>query len=222
MQQQYRISILIAAIALLGAVLWQVLTAAPEPVKVRSWSDPKGLGGWEFRSLPLGDSPAVIEKVHSLLSFDYAAAYEYRRGDERFSFFVSYWSPGKVPVRIVRGHVPEICWPEVGWRCVSAQAFAEYGEGDQWIPGGRELIMENGPNREHLRYWHLEDGRSVTSVAETSVLGRLRQFVEDGVRRPKEQIFLRINSNRPISEWDANAPVRQAIQGYLGRGLSER
>ena len=89
------------------------------------------LPGWRVKDRSLGETEAVRYRVGQVLNFDDYVYREYDRGDLRFSAYVAYWRPGKMPVRLVNAHNPDRCWSQVGWRCTALES-----EVAKTLPGG--------------------------------------------------------------------------------------
>ncbi len=212
---------LIAGVAILltGIVLFLVGLRPPPPRTFHgSVKDllPKieDMPGWTVEYLPIADTPEMQAKVNEELNYDDAVFAVYTRGLERVSIYIAYWTPGKMPHRLVAGHTPDVCWVGGGWKTEAAES------GVRWtVDDGRELLpcesreMTLNGNREHVLFWHIANGESISYG--TRGLAPWYAFITDlfsrNLNQRPEQYFVRLSSPRPFDQ----APFFQALYPAL-------
>jgi exosortase len=116
----------------------------------------------------------------------------------QFTVYLAYWPPGRTSVSSVSIHTPDACWPGVGWEPVPATAsrFAPVVAGRPLPPAEYRLFSSDGI-RQHVWFWHLYDGVSITQRDPRSPRELLAGAWRYGFRRNGEQLFVRFSSNRP-------------------------
>jgi hypothetical protein len=181
---------------------------------------PRELEGWIVEDKPIADSPEMQRVVSEVLNFDSAVFRIYRRGGEEISVYMAYWLPGKIHPQGVDAHTPDICWPNNGWEMTKLPPLE-----DHKLASGRSLAMPN--NRRFLAggqdltvlFWHLNGHqvRQSFSVFEEGmgVVERTRRRIYQvwtAVTTPaQQQLFIRISSNKDITQQINAAPIKGCI-----------
>jgi hypothetical protein len=169
---------------------------------------PQSLNGWEVEDLPLGPTESVTEQSLKILNLDDYVYRQYSSALGRFSVYVAYWGPGKMPIRLVNQHTPDRCWTENGWSCTDRRFNVEKSvAGKDLLPAQWGEYEINGQANESY-FWHIVDGeaywfggeRQNTSTSITSVLLDLKNFT---VGNDPEQYFVRIVSGQSLDKlWE--------------------
>ncbi|MDF3056887.1 MAG: hypothetical protein K0R17_1102 [Rariglobus sp.] len=169
----------------------------------------------DLRSL-LPTDPAGWDLVHTDDLYRFASILEtkhliqrtyVRRGTAvgsepvQVTVYVAYWSPGQVPVSLVASHTPEACWPGGGWAAQpTVPADSPFLFGGQTLPAPEYRAFTNSGFLQHVWYWHLYDGHSITQNDPRSAVALLKLAWNYGFRTAGEQMFVRVSSNRPWTE----------------------
>ena len=172
---------------------------------------PQEIPGWVIEDKPIAESPELMNKVEQILNFDSAVFRSYKQGDLEISVYIAYWLPGKVPVSIVDAHTPDICWVANGWQMERLSALADYPmkSGTRIsIPNYRKFHMKFSSDPISVIYWHfdgqhLREQKSRREGAMSSmerVKNRLAHFRNIIFSPPAQQVFIRISSNKEISQ----------------------
>jgi hypothetical protein len=164
------------------------------------------LAGWSVEFIPVADTPETQAKVAELLNYDEAVFAIFRKGTHRLSVYAAYWSPGKMPHRLVASHTPDVCWVVAGWKVLATHSNVVLvgSTGGPLMPGEQRTMMFAG-RVEHVVFWHLLDGRSQSYG--TNWRPPWYAFFNDllarGLNQKPEQFFIRISSAEPIERLPA-------------------
>lgn len=197
----------------IGAQIYGAIRPAPEVPDRTPLAEvlPSQIQGWDIEDMDLGPTESVTARSHDILRLDDFVNRAYAGSQGRFSVYVAYWKPGKMPVRLVNQHSPDRCWTEVGWVCTDRSWNVEkkvYGEPIQ--PGQWGVYEINGFAQETY-FWHIVAGKAHwyggerlnTRSSITSVFSDLINF---GGNTHREQFFVRIVSQQSLDElWDVPA-----------------
>lgn len=174
----------------------------------------EGMPGWKVEYLPIADTPEMQAKVNEELNYDDAVFAVYTRGIERISIYIAYWTPGKMPHRLVAGHTPDVCWTGAGWMIESAESGLR-----MTVDGGRALLpcearqMALNGNREHVLFWHIANGESIAYG--TRWVAPWYAFITDlftrNLDQRPEQFFIRVSSSRPNGVNEFLAPLASVL-----------
>lgn len=173
--------------------------------------------GWEVEPRAVADTVEMQRAVNEMLNYDDAAYVVYSRGNLKVSIYLAYWTPGKMPTRLVASHTPDICWVMVGWKRQEATSgrMLSLSNGMTTLPA-EERRMESNGRSEWVLFWHLFAG--TTNSYETSALppwyAPIRDLRRYGINQRREQFFLRISANLPVDEW-WNEPIVQHVANEL-------
>jgi hypothetical protein len=176
----------------------------PPPTKSGTLAEtlPTNLEGWKVTDVPIAETEEMKANVESRLVYDDHVVRLYERGATAVMVYVAYWSPGKMPYRMVGAHSPDTCWVQNGWSRSSR---------DQWksCPDGRglEFPIEFGTYErqgllQHVIFWHLVGGETYgfDQLEGHNFLGLFHDFARFGLQQRREQFFIRVSSNRPMAE----------------------
>lgn len=209
---------LIAGIGILiaGVVLFFVGLRPPPPRTFHgSVKDllPKieAMPGWKVEYLPIADTPEMREKVDQELNYDDAVFAVYTRGTERVSIYIAYWTPGKMPHRLIATHTPDVCWVGGGWKTEAAES------GVRWtVDGGRALLpcesreMTLNGNREHVVFWHVANGKSILYGTQGPApwYAAITDLFSRKLDQRPEQFFVRVSSPQKV-DWGIHPLLTQ-------------
>lgn len=138
----------------------------------------------------------------------------------QITVYIAYWSPGQVPVSQVAAHSPDACWPGSGWSPLpAAPANVPFNSDGKRLPPPEYRTFTREQLLQHVWYWHLYDGRSITQSDPRSAITLLKLAWNYGFRTAGEQMFVRISSNRPWDEIRDDALVTGIIAQLKPFGL---
>lgn len=186
------------------------------------------LPGWTIQELPIADTPEMQKKVGEVLNFDDGAFCIYTHGTDRLSVYIAYWTPGRMSSRLVAGHTPDVCWVNGGWKVDAAESGAELavdisGPGTPQrasvqavtplLPAEERTMSKDGAT-EYVAFWH-RVGDEIVSYRTHGLppwYAAFGDMLRRGLDQRQEQFFIRISSNRPVSEWPELTAYRKIMQ----------
>lgn len=179
----------------------------PEQTLEGSLNDkiPSELPGWEIRDLPLAESEEMQNRVEGILNYTEALFREYRRGDTEFSVYIGYWEPRRMPIRLVQAHTPDICWVRNGWEVEDMEESVRLTCQGMPLMPTESRVMGRDAFTIYVYYWHVvgEDIYVNRIIGTWDRLDPIKSLFRFGLHQQQEQFFIRISSNRPLSEiWD--------------------
>lgn len=184
---------------------------------------PEEIPGWTVQYLPIADTPEMQAKVDELLNFDEGIFAVYTKDSRKVSIYIAYWGPGRMPIKEIARHTPDVCWVNAGWkqtmRDVTADLRAQ--ESDETIPHTENRIFIANGITEHVAFWHLV-GREIHSYGTG---GRppwhavIRDTLRWGANQRQEQFFIRISSNRSLPEFISFGPAQKVLK-WIGSQVS--
>src|SRR5690606_16423487 len=81
----------------------------------------------------------------------------------QITVYLAYWAAGQAPVSLVAAHTPEACWPGAGWKLQPVtDAEPPFESGGRSLPLPEYRAFTNAEFLQHVWYWHLYDGASIT------------------------------------------------------------
>ena len=139
----------------------------------------------------------------------------------QLTVYVAYWAPGQASVSRVASHTPDACWPGAGW---AAQPVADAHEvpavpGLIISPGEHRVFKNNAAYQQNVWFWHIYDGHVISYRDPYSIPALFRIALQYGFRRPGDQFFVRISSNRPWAELQNEPVVREILTNLTRIGL---
>jgi hypothetical protein len=165
--------------------------------------------GWSVESRPVAETAEMKRAVSEQLNYDDAVYYIYTRGELKISVYIAYWTPGKMPARLISTHTPDICWVMVGWKRLAAVSgrILALPTGAKSVPAEKREMQINGKS-EWVLFWHLfaGTGKSYGTAHLPSWYAALRDVWLWGLNQRAEQFFVRISANAPVDDW-WNTPI---------------
>lgn len=139
----------------------------------------------------------------------------------QLTVYIAYWAPGQTSVSRVASHTPDACWPGAGW-------FAQPVADTRDVPAVPGLIISPGEHRvfrnnagfpQNVWFWHIYDGRVISYRDPYSIPALFQIALQYGFRRPGDQFFVRISSNKSWSELQDEPVVREILANLTRIGL---
>ncbi len=133
----------------------------------------------------------------------------------QLTVYLAYWPPGRTSVSTVALHTPDACWPGVGWVPVASASarFAPIVAG-RTLPPAESRLFTRENQRQFVFFWHLYDGTAITQRDPRSIRELLAIAWRFGFRQDGAQLFVRVSSNHPWSDY-ADEPLLTEIFGRL-------
>ena len=184
--------------------------------------------GWMSVDEPLGATEFMRSSVEKTLNYDDYINRVYQKSKQRFSLYVAYWSPGRMPVQKVASHTPDRCWTENGWTCLQLRSNERLtGSGVPLMPAQWRLFAPPGANTvpEYVVYWHLVGGELYDYGdglnRRANPLKWWRDTVHFAVKGSAEQYFIRLTSDRPFDELNKDPGFQEILRALGKLGLAE-
>jgi hypothetical protein len=173
--------------------------------------------GWVRTIRPVAETPEMQSAVNRVLNYDDAVFADYTHGTDRVSIYIAYWTPGKMPYRLVAGHTPDVCWVGNGWRKTSPNKTALLRCPDgRLLPPAEARTFSLSTHEEHVWFWHLVNGKAFSYG--TGGLPPWHAMFTDLLRRdlsPRaEQLFIRLSANAELTD-SRLRPAAEVILGSL-------
>ena len=190
---------------------------------------PRTVIGWQSKDLPLAESTAGLQNVRGVLNYDQVVQRIYAKEGVQIIVYVAYWEPGRISLVDAGSHNPDSCWVYAGCERlerhyaqeakVNDRALLPYEHGLYRSPAGQEI---------HAIFWHLVNGEPNRYDEQeigwrNGLAGRLeratlvaKDFQERGLDQRREQMFVRISSNKSPKELLAD-PDARFLLGRLGK-----
>jgi hypothetical protein len=185
--------------------------------------------GWSVEDTPLSAAEeSVGDTVKTLFVTDYFYK-TYRQGRMDVRFYAAYWAPGRTDPRQVWAHQPDNCWAANGGRIVERDDRCRVAGGPsmQSVPA-LFRVFEFPQGREEVLFWHLVAGKpSNFDVGQgssfTASWRRLRNsfILSHFGLLPKEQMVVRISTNRTINELVQSGLWTRLVESLSSCGLFE-
>lgn len=169
--------------------------------------------GWIREVVVVPPHRAQLEA--DILRYDDAVTMRYVRGGQTILVYVGYWTPGKMPSRLVASHAPDVCWEGHGWSCrYSAVASDLTTRGGHPIAPAQHRVMVHTGLTEHVLYWHHVGGgvRFLGSDLPRALLFLKSDLFQRGLNLREEQIFVRISGSMPLEELRRCDPVIEMFE----------
>lgn len=206
-----------AGILLLTAIGLMFYSHANTPV--RTFTDrlkdrlPPPPPGWTLTENTIADTPEMQKAVGELLNFDDAVFVDYTKGGRRLSVYMAYWTPGKMSQRLVAGHTPDVCWVGNGWTKVSAETVTNFGDAKRLLPPAESRCFQAQGRLEYVWFWHVV-GAGVQSYGtgdKPPWYAMIADLLSKGLNQRQEQFFIRLSSETPLAEFDADSPLTAVL-----------
>lgn len=193
---------------------------------------PRRLPGWQVQDLPLAETKAGLENIHSVLNYDQVVQRVFVKDGVQVIVYVAYWKPGRVSLVDAGSHNPDSCWVLAGCErldrshavagAVDRRELLPYEYGEYRTPAGVRI---------QAMFWHLVNGRP--NRYEEQELGwrtgfegridRLRLVAKDvrdrGLNQKAEQMFVRLSSNRAPADLMKDPDFRRLLNELARVGI---
>jgi exosortase len=216
---------IVAASLVLTAVAGATLVAAgraqrAEPASVPNLAAlfPDAPPGWTVQTTPNFDQYSGILHTHALIERVYSAGPS--QESAHVTLYIAYWRPGQAPVSLVDTHTPDACWPGTGWVAEPVPKGRQaLGIDGRLLAPAECRLFAHGTFETRVWFWHLYGGRPITFVDPYSVARLLGLAWHYGFGQAKDQMFVRVSSDRPWQEIACQPVLRQFLQNMRPLGL---
>ena len=182
---------------------------------------PAEAAGWKVIT------PDDLYRFSDILHTDSLAERTYLRTAEsgeltQLTVYVAYWPAGQSSVSQVASHTPDACWPGAGWTSVTAGPDRRQSlplPGLQLAPAEYRKFETSRGNTQHVWFWHIFDGRVIDYRDPYSLSALLQIALQYGFSRQGSQYFVRVSSNRPMTELAAEPLLREILTNLDRVGL---
>ena len=139
----------------------------------------------------------------------------------QLTVYVAYWAPGQTSVSRVASHTPDACWPGSGWAAQPVNDAREIPQVPGLIisPGEHRLFTNSAGFPQNVWFWHIYDGHVISYRDPYSIPALFQIALQYGFRRPGDQFFVRISSNKPWAELKDEPLVREILTNLSRIGL---
>ncbi len=169
---------------------------------------PVAPSGWEVQDTPLGATEFSAGETARTLYFNDFFYKTYTKGEMRVRVYAAYWAPGRLDPSMVASHTPDECWVSAGGTIIvrdDRRVLPSFGKRVFSQAYFRAFQFSQG--REEVVFWYSLGGKPNRSMVQgtSPLLAGLRFFGQAlSLTRfgfaPREQIFVRISTNRTIDE----------------------
>jgi exosortase len=210
---------LAAGLALAGALV--ILFAANTrrapptgPVPDLAAMVPAQTDGWDVQTAPdLYRFAGILQTEHLIQRTYFKSASD--GSPVQVTIYIAYWSAGQAPVSLVASHTPDACWPGAGWLPEPpADPRVNLVVAGRSLPAAESRFFINHAYSQHVWFWHLYDGRSITDEDPRSPRELLRLAWKYGFGHKGAQFFVRISSNRDWASF-ADEPLLRDVFAQL-------
>jgi exosortase len=216
---------IVAAGMLLAAVVGCVLASATQYSRINPGTVPdlaallpEAPPGWTVHSTPDLEQYSGTLHTHALVERVYSEGPTLE--STRFTLYLAYWRPGQAPVSLVDAHTPDACWPGTGWDSKPVPKEREALEiGGRTLAPAECRLFEHDVFETRVWYWHLYGGKPLAFVDPYSATTLLKLAWRYGFGETKDQLFVRVSSNRPWEEIASQPALRQFFAGLKPLGL---
>jgi exosortase len=174
--------------------------------------------GWTEQTTPDIDRYSSILHTHTLIERVYSAGPG--QNGAHLTLYLAYWKPGEAPVSLVDAHTPDACWPGTGWESRPVANPRELlAIGDQTLAPAECRLFALGTFETHVWFWHLYGGKPLAFVDPYSALRILKLAWHYGFNQSKDQLFVRVSSDRPWPEIASQPALQQFFLNLKPLGL---
>lgn len=225
-------SLLVSVVLLLAGVLlqlplWRKETGLLNLVGETSLAKrlPANLPGGSVRDEPIAATEEMKKAVGELLNFNDGIYRVYQLRDARISVYAAWWEPGRMAPRLVATHTPDVCWSGNGWVRDKA-AETKLGAGiyelaaTGFADGECRVFVANG-KPEYVIFWHKvgDEMLSYKNGWAPPWWAWLDEMWRSGLNIRKEQLFVRISSDKPLEVIWSKPEMEPLRRALLGLGL---
>jgi exosortase len=179
---------------------------------------PAAQPGWTVQATSDIDRYSDILHTHILAERVYSEGSS--QNGAHLTLYLAYWRPGQAPVSLVDMHTPDACWPGTGW--VSKPVPLERAAldiGDQTLAPAECRLFALDRFETNVWFWHLYGGKPLTFVDPYSAVRILGLVWHYGFGHSKDQLFVRVSSDRPWPEIASQPTLRQFFTNLRPMGL---
>jgi hypothetical protein len=142
------------------------------------------------------------------------------QGVEQITVYLAYWRAGQAPVSLVASHTPDACWPGSGWELVSGSSGqAQLNVTDRKLAPAEVRLFLAGKFPQYVWFWHLYDGRPIAFRDPYSAKALLQIALHYGFSHEGDQLFVRVSSNRPWSDFSHEPLLAETFRNLQALGL---
>jgi len=169
--------------------------------------------GWTISDTPMD---AYVDTLHTHALVERV----YSRGAEHLTLYLAYWLPGQAAVSLVDAHTPDACWPGTGWEAEAMPTDrAALTVGGRTLPTAECRRFARGGFKTYVWFWHLHGGRPISYVDPYSAVRLLGLAWRYGFGPPRDQLFVRVSSNRPWREVASEPTLERFFENLKPLGL---
>jgi hypothetical protein len=192
--------------------------AAPGPSPDLAELLPAPPPGWTAQTTLDLDQYSEILHTHALIERVYSAGP--MPESAHLTLYLAYWRPGQAPVSLVDAHTPDACWPGTGWEAEPVPSErASLGVGGRTLAPAECRLFARNRLETHVWFWHLYGGRPLTFVDPYSAARLVGLTWRYGFGQARDQLFVRVSSNRPWQEIASQPALRQFFASLKPLGL---
>ena len=199
-------------------IYYNFIAEVPSPRKTLPLEEAvtRDLKGWTTHDLPLAQTEEMRERVDEMLNFDEYISRIYKQGNTEIILYIASWETGKISVKEVHTHTPDICWVGAGWEATDHQTDIKKTDqaGDELLPAQGRTFKKNGTTS-HVHFWHIVGNTVYTNKLQEKkgvAYNSIRSVLQYGINTRKEQFFVRVSSNKPIDTVWQKPGFEQIIQ----------
>lgn len=179
---------------------------------------PAAVPGWQVATAQ------DLQQFASQLQTEHLAQRSYRRntsnGPLEITLYLAYWRAGQTPVSQVASHTPDACWPGAGWEAIPTPVKREQlPTAGRMLPEAESRFFKSGIFPQHVWFWHLYDGRPILYENPYSPKALLKIAWRYGFRHDGDQLFVRVSSNFPWSEFGQDPLIAEFFRNTAPLGL---
>ncbi len=183
---------------------------------------PADIPGWRSQKVPLSSTPEGVDRVLQVLNLDDVFSWQYTKGDTEVMIYAAYWYPGSEPYSSVAIHNPDSCWVIAGWKIEARESNRQIQLAGLDLKEHEWGTYLKDGHTAHVMFWHLLGGEPNKYLknmlwTSTGLDSVKRQFYflfniyQMGLNLGQDQLFVRISSNKPFEELEANGDLRQLL-----------
>ncbi len=179
---------------------------------------PETPAGWISTTTPDLEQFSPTLRTHSLVERIYSSGTSPE--STHITLYLAYWSPGQAPVSLVDSHTPDACWPGTGWEARPLpHDRAALAVANRQLATAECRLFVHGTYANRVWFWHLYGGKPLDFVDPYSATRLLRIAWRYGLGEAKDQLFVRVSSNRPWEEIAGEPSLRQFFKNLEPLGM---
>ena len=184
---------------------------------------PDTLSGWQIKDLDISDSPESSNRISKFLNFDDSISRVFKKDDIYVGLYIAYWTPGKTSYRWAGAHTPDTCWVLNGWTREGRKHAVPIEIPSLTLKPAEFGVYSKDGNVQNVHFWHLVGGVPYGYDQEgvPNIFGALIDIKHHGLNLRQEQFFIRLSSNRPLSELKATPGFDQILNSLSEIGLKQ-